>query len=82
MDNDSTTTTPACGRATTTGSGTPVICELPVGHAGAHKATWVDFKGVKQNLLTWTHENYSGSAVWPETKGARDVTGVYGNDHE
>lgn len=63
-----------CGRITKTGSGTVVECEKPEGHIGAHLQTWIDRDGNRQTLLSWTHENSQGQALWPATRGAVKIT--------
>ena len=65
-----------CGRTTVTGCGTPVTCERKPGHPDDHRQTWIDRDGRRQLLLAWTHENWEGHAVWPETPGALDVRNV------
>jgi len=61
-----------CGRRTWDGAGFQQVCQLPLGHTGAHISR---VEGIVGAGLTWTHEDYRGHAVWPEARGAQDVTG-------
>lgn len=62
-----------CNHSARSGSGTLWYCDREKGHAKAHRAFWKDRDDILRLGLLWSHEDYRGHAVWPETKGATSV---------
>ena len=71
MKSSDTVLVMTCKRETQSGAGFSHVCELQEGHTGAH---YSNPHKIPTMGLTWTHENWQGHAVFPNTPGAKDVT--------